>query len=299
MAVPVGCNHRLCPLCNSHRAARFRERVGTVFPSLRNPHLLTLTVPNVPNLSKQTFAAIRGAVRAFLRENKVLLTGGVYSIECTWNKQRGDWHPHVHMLVDINDTRKRLRRAVWMDRKLSLEYSWLRITTKRWKRSDYAKWRGKVEQHSCPYRSRDAWGNAINTELVAEWKAAHPESFIWNQSNRRVVDYRRVTDPKKAAYEVLKYMTKVVGFVDEPAAVGEFLRAVKGVRAIQTFGSCYGIAFDDDVNAEKGLKCGCGQNIFERIGAFGKSAVMLTSEGWRIKREVQRQRRCRGSSTRE
>jgi hypothetical protein len=100
---------------------------------------------------------------------------------------------------------------------------------------------------------------------------------------RRSIDLRPVSKDKKAAHEVMKYMTKVAFFVDDPRAIAEFLRAAKGVRAIQTFGNCYGFKLDKKP-VESVLRCSCGKNKFESIGILKIGMVKMDESGrWYVR----------------
>jgi hypothetical protein len=273
IAIPVGCNHRLCPLCAAHRAEHYRGRIRSLFETIGNAQLLTLTVPNCGELTRDTFKVLRAQLRAFLRENKGLLMGGVYSIECTFNRTERTWHPHIHILVDVNDDRKKLPYWEFRERKWALEFSWL-VATGGIRRADFKEWIESVDPRK---RGRNS--------------GAPPVA-------RRIIDIRPCTSDKKASYEVMKYMTKVAHFVDDHHAVAEFLTAVKGVRAIQTFGSCYGFKLDDPpVTAH--LACDCGANKFEPIGMLGLGMVKMSPEGkWYVRDDapIHGRQRCRGKT---
>ena len=281
VAVPIGCNHRICPLCNAFRAEHYRGRIRSLFESVTNPQLLTLTVPNVRSLTAETIRVLRKRLRAFLRDHKALLLGGVYSIEITFNREARTWHPHIHALVDVNDDRKKLPYWEFCERKWRLEFDWLCLTQGRivpgkrhWRKADFAEWVSGVD----PRKRGDGY-----TRL----------------GHRRTVDLRPVSCDRKASYEVLKYITKAAAFVDDHRAVAEFLSAVKGVRAIQTFGSCYGFKIDDPP-VESHLKCECGANEFERIGLLGVGMVKMSPDGtWYVRDDAPvHGRRCRGSTHR-
>jgi hypothetical protein len=282
VAVPIGCNHRLCPLCSAHRAEHYRERIRALFASgIQNPQLLTLTVPNVGRLSRRTIPTLRRGLKAFLKENKALLMGGVYSIEITRNREAKTWHPHIHALVDVNDTRRFLPERQFLERKWRLEFSWFCITQgpkiagkRHWRASDYEEWVSGVDP------------------------VKRGENYI-RLGQRRTVHLKPCTADKKAAYEVLKYITKAAHFVDDPRAVAEFLRAVKGVRVIQTFGSCYGFKLEEKP-VETILVCECGENKFERVGVLGLGMTKMSPEGkWYIRDDapLHGRQRCRGKTS--
>ena len=85
--------------------------------------MLTLTVKNVQNIDKAYFKWIRGCLSK-LRRTKGFKTvsGGVYSIETTYNAERGDWHVHIHALIDSENLLSRDE----------LKASWERITDGSW-----------------------------------------------------------------------------------------------------------------------------------------------------------------------
>lgn len=290
VAVPIGCNHRLCPLCNAHRAEHYRDRVRQLFDVIPNPQLLTLTVPNPKHLTRQTFVVLRKRLRAFLKENKDFIKGGVYSLEITRNKKESNWHPHFHALVDVAGPVGQLPYWAFMERKWWLEFSWFVLTQgarrgqRVWNEYDFAEWVAPLDprQHGLPMTPR-------NVERLAGKRFGE----------RRSVDIRPVSTDKKAAYEVMKYMTKVAFFVDDPKAIAEFLTAVKGVRAIQTFGSCYGFKLDEKPVKSTLPDCSCGQNKWEDIGTLGLGMVYLSPEGrWWVRDDAPvHGRRCRGGTT--
>ena len=293
VAVPIGCNHRLCPLCNAHRAERYRSRVLALFGTLSNPQLLTLTVPSPRNMSREVLDTLRTRLRAFLKAHKSLLKGGVYSIEVTYNSREKTWHPHVHILVDVNDDRVKLPWQEFVERKWRLEFEWFLLTQgkregkRRWRASDWDEWSGGCD---------------------ARGKRRGP----FAGDHRRIVDLRPVTKDRQAAFEVMKYMAKAASFIGDPDALRQLLVALKGVRQIQTFGNCYGFSLDEEMvyderkkeyrkahlheRKEHHLRCGCGANVFERIGVLGLGMVKLAPDGtWYVRNDapVHGRQRCR------
>jgi hypothetical protein len=294
VAVPIGCNHRLCFLCNSHRAEKYRERVRLLFDRLEHPAFLTLTVPNIPlgSLRKRVYSTFRAKWNRLRKNWRDYMQGGIFSFETTFNNQLDSpsfktWHVHAHVLISgataLPVCRCRKRRldertgllrvihgtdCLFIRFKRRLEFDWLCLTQGdrgklRWRPADFNYW--------------------FSRTITDNWRdeAARKE---WNRQNRRLVDIRRVKNRKKAAFEVLKYATKASHFCDIPEAVNEFIDATKGARMLQTFGTWYGFKFDDDVNTWAHLKCGCGENKFERIGVFDRLAVDMDSTGcWRPK----------------
>ncbi len=263
VAVPIGCNHRLCPLCSAHRAEAYRDRVRQLFGKLRMPWFLTLTIPNFAagTLRKKSFSDLRRKVRRFIKIYEGYITGGVYSLETTWNREEKSWHLHCHILFDAAFSIP-AKRDVFIRIKREMEFTWLRMTGgSGWKIKDFEYWFAQTSQ---------------------------PQTKEWNAVNRRVIDIRPVRNRDKAAYEVLKYITKVSDFADDPIAVDEFLIAVRGVRLLQTFGTWYGFKFDQQEEPTAGLSCDCGANQWRSIGRFSIDAVELLPSGcYVIRRECE------------
>jgi len=89
----------------------------------RDYWFLTVTVKNWLTLTKEGLSGMVAQL-AELRETelwKEQITGGVYSLEATYNRNGGTWHPHFHILIE---TKKALPK-IWVHR---LKKAWLRIT---------------------------------------------------------------------------------------------------------------------------------------------------------------------------
>jgi Replication protein len=280
LAVPVGCNHRLCFLCNSHRAEKYRERVRSLFDRLEHPLFLTLTIPNLSNISKRTFSHFGAQFNKFRKLHSGWIKGGLRAIEVTYNESHPEkpWHVHAHVLIDgaaapplckcprkWDVTWGKYRRehssaCAFVRFKRRLEFDWLCLSqnrksaSERWRPADFDYWFAQT------------W---------SDFGGSPARRAEWNLHNRRILDIRRVTNRKKAAFEVLKYITKASAFAHNPRAVDEFITAVRGSRMLQTFGTWYGFKFEDNVNTWAHLECGCGKNDFERIGVFYREAVFM------------------------
>jgi hypothetical protein len=123
---------------------------------------------------------------------------------------------------------------------------------------------------------------------------------------------------ENAVFELIKYVSKTNKFLDIPDAVATYLRAIRGVRVLQTFGVYYNFKLEAPItqqdiealasegiaveppqvqSAASFLRCECGCNRFRRIGVFSMEHVEMDENGrWLIKQWYERQR-CRGSST--
>ncbi len=110
--------HLLCPFCAMRRSGKF---VAKNLPKVeqvlsenhsRIPALVTFTVRNGPDL-RERFNHLRSAHRRLnqARRNAIKgkgytewlkVSGGITSYEFT-KKDEGDWHPHIHALVLLDD----------------------------------------------------------------------------------------------------------------------------------------------------------------------------------------------------
>lgn len=122
--IPHHCDSVFCPSCAARRSKPLQKKILERLNQTKKDYWhLTVTVRNWPTLTREglskmirQFAALRETV---LWKSQVL--GGVYSIECTYNSETKQWHPHFHVMVE---TEKRLP----MDWISSLKGEWLRIT---------------------------------------------------------------------------------------------------------------------------------------------------------------------------
>lgn len=97
------CSKRFCLTCNRIRTANLINGYSPALAELKELQFVTLTVPNVPG--SELKATIKKMIANFakikdnLRKQKVKLQG-IRKIECTYNDQRRDFHPHFHLAID-------------------------------------------------------------------------------------------------------------------------------------------------------------------------------------------------------
>lgn len=103
------CMNRFCPICLATRSRKQGFMLGVVLETLRENYdykflFLTLTVPNVPGhelikeLQKQYESLKRFVQR---KQFKKISKGYVRKTEITYNPERNDFHPHIHMLIAV------------------------------------------------------------------------------------------------------------------------------------------------------------------------------------------------------
>ncbi|MES2210098.1 MAG: hypothetical protein V4515_07925 [Chloroflexota bacterium] len=133
------CGVRLCPDCERARSGRLVARLSELVDDMDRAVFWTLTIPNVPRGAlSDSIDVLQDAFRAIRRRAPFVggacpshgcnhprrhrpelmaecrcgaciscqtcvhrsVAGGVYSIEVTWRPERGEWHPHLHALMD-------------------------------------------------------------------------------------------------------------------------------------------------------------------------------------------------------
>jgi hypothetical protein len=204
--LPCPCDSIFCPDCANRRSRPLIKKLSAMVnrPS-RSYWFLTLTVPNVENLSRYDIEEISDkfaelckswVFREFEDEQgiKRKIYGGVRSIECVYEPATKSWHPHIHVLFEGP---KRLP-PWWLT---LLKAAWLRIT-----------------------------GDARYLYLQRAYMVTRRGKRKYNHLN------------EKALREVCKYVTKCAEFAGDHFLVGEFLNAFRGVRRLQCFGSFHGAA---------------------------------------------------------
>lgn len=329
-AIPIGCNHRGCFLCNSKRLQKYRERIKTLFGRMEHGVLLTLTVPNTAKISKRTFSTLRRGWNTF-KKTQTWMEGGVYALETTYrksNQPETPWHTHLHALASSATTLpqckcgscNRCGRWIGAQRDQKSVCRCGGHAAWRWHRyDDSGKW-AKCHAAECSFvrfkrriefdwfiatgGRKQRWSPASFNQWFNRTEPNHwrnqSDFEQWNSTNRRVVFIQRVANREKACFEVIKYVTKTADFAHDHHAVKEYFTASKGARMLQTFGSWYGLKLDPDVNkgmpsAENNwgsLKCDCGKNEFERFGKVYSSAVKMDKSGmWLLRDEIFKDRR--------
>jgi plasmid rolling circle replication initiator protein Rep len=207
--LPCPCDSMFCPECANRRSRPLIQKLSKMVnrPG-RSYWFLTLTVPNVENLSRQDISEISEQFAELWNswvfqecedaDRKAFkIYGGVRSIECVYEPESKSWHPHIHVLFEGP------RRLPWWWLTL-LKVAWNRIT-------GGARYLYLERAYTVTKRGKKKF-NVLNT---------------------------------KALREVCKYVTKCAEFAGDHLLVDEFLRAFKGVRRIQCFGSFHGAAMSE------------------------------------------------------
>lgn len=110
------CGLRWCPLCQ--RVRRNLMQVGIVdwLQEVQRPKFLTLTLRSSDeDLSIQIDRLYR-CFRKFRlwKAIKAKLRGGVWFFQITYNQERKQWHPHIHILIDSEYLCQQYLSDVWL-----------------------------------------------------------------------------------------------------------------------------------------------------------------------------------------
>lgn len=113
------CGNRWCLLCSRVRTARAIASYTPVIRSWSDPHLATLTVPNVPagqlaEYLTNILKSLESCRRSMKRTHGIALVA-VRKLECTYNARRDDYHPHLHVVTETKEQAE-LLRTLWLDR---------------------------------------------------------------------------------------------------------------------------------------------------------------------------------------
>ena len=109
------CKLRWCPMCAQARQNFLGSQIAPWLKHVRQPKLLTLTLrsSNAPLISQIDFI-----YRSFqkLRKRKWfmdLVLGGVWFFQVTRNDDTGQFHPHIHVLLDSEYLAQKKLKELW------------------------------------------------------------------------------------------------------------------------------------------------------------------------------------------
>jgi hypothetical protein len=120
------CKQRWCKVCNRIRTGKLMRGYSDTIEAMKEPQFLTLTIPNVEaeNLRdsiKQMTANVQ-KIQDLRRKNKQPLLKAIRKLECTYNPDRNNYHPHFHFIIESKEQAEQLK-AAWINRNPeALEY---------------------------------------------------------------------------------------------------------------------------------------------------------------------------------
>lgn len=101
------CKKRWCTVCNNIRQAELIEAYLPALKAMREPFLVTLTVPSVKGFQisdtltsmKETFTRIKDRIK-----KQGYRFNGIRKVEINYNEARDTYNPHYHIILDGADT---------------------------------------------------------------------------------------------------------------------------------------------------------------------------------------------------
>lgn len=111
------CGHRLCPFCARLRSAHTAADMLPIVKAMKRPSILVLTVKSSDRPLANQIGDLRDWFRK-LRQRKLWtdrVAGGVYTVEVTINEKTGQWHPHLHVIIDAAFLPYRKLTRAWED----------------------------------------------------------------------------------------------------------------------------------------------------------------------------------------
>lgn len=121
------CKNRFCPLCSWRKARKDALKISILLKYLKDTFnyeflFLTLTAPNVQG--DKLNDEIKEYTKAFKRlserkEFKNISMGFVRKLEVTFNKERDDFHPHLHIMIAVKKSyftsRDYISKKKWLE----------------------------------------------------------------------------------------------------------------------------------------------------------------------------------------
>lgn len=110
------CRDRLCPHCQKAKAAAMAKRTLALVQSMNARRFATFTIASSDAPLADQLGRMLDALRALRRHEfwKRRVTGGIWAIEVTFNPQTGQWHPHLHCVLDGDYLPHPELKAAWL-----------------------------------------------------------------------------------------------------------------------------------------------------------------------------------------
>lgn len=113
------CNNRWCLICNRIRTAKMINGYTPEIENFKDAQFVTLTIPNVKAKDLKSSIELMNKALLDIRKNLKKTYGlklkALRKYESTYNKQRDDYHPHFHLILDGIETSKALVE-LWLNR---------------------------------------------------------------------------------------------------------------------------------------------------------------------------------------
>ncbi|MCL7965753.1 MAG: protein rep [marine benthic group bacterium] len=116
LLVEARCKSRLCPRCSRIRANELLQQLRFYAEKIDAPRFLTLTLKSSDDPLREQLLRLRRCF-AKLRRTKLWknrVTGGLYTVEVTFNRKSQQWHPHIHAIIDGQYVPQDELKAAWI-----------------------------------------------------------------------------------------------------------------------------------------------------------------------------------------
>jgi len=100
--ISSACHDRWCPMCAAEKAAYATEQTEEYIKSLKKPRFLTLTLRHSTATLKDQIEFLQESFRRLRNRAywKRRVDGGIWFLQCKRGHNSGNWHPHLHILLD-------------------------------------------------------------------------------------------------------------------------------------------------------------------------------------------------------
>lgn len=191
-AIWFRCRDRLCPLCAAARSRQVSDRVMTAIRSADSLRFLTLTRAHTDAPLKDQLDALYASYRDLRRtvEWKRHVVGGIATIEIERNEKTGQWHPHLHVLIDGNYWPHASIKATWKAVTGDSEIVWIKQVPSR----------RKIANYVAKYASKPAAIADWPPDVIREYAAAiHRRRLVLATGNMHASKVDRDEEPERDA----------------------------------------------------------------------------------------------------
>lgn len=109
------CSLRWCPMCSSTKGHFVTEAVTELIHRMKHPKMITFTLKHTSAPLAEQIEHLYTSFRRLrkMKSIKKKITGGVWFFQIKLIKSTGEWHPHLHMLVDGEYIAQRYLSELW------------------------------------------------------------------------------------------------------------------------------------------------------------------------------------------
>lgn len=204
--VPIGCGHRLCPLCSRRRAARIAGRLAEQLPS-HPTRLITLTLRSSDAYLGLQIDELWRAFDALRRTKqwKSRVFGYVGVVEVTWSPERRQWHPHIHVVCEGKYFDQRELSELWMAASRGSSIVHVSLIRRKEAAAQYV-----AKYVSKPWSNQASLDDRVLDELV---ESMAKRKLI--MAGGRWRKWKLLSEPADSEYELLCYEDELDALVEQ------------------------------------------------------------------------------------